>query len=82
MNYIEGFLEALRRIAIKFGKDDLGTDVLDQERVTPGPILLSARQTKGQSQEADSDKELIKNIDRVMPFLRKKVATLDSEKSE
>ena len=76
------FLKKLLRFVRKFGKVHFAAGVLDQGRVSPGPNLSVVRQTKEQTQEDNYDKDLIKNIDRVMPFLRKNAAILDSEKSE
>lgn len=82
MNFMAFFLKKLLRFVRKFGKVHFAAGVLDQGRVSPGPNLSVVRQTKEQTQEDNYDKDLIKNIDRVMPFLRKNAAILDSEKSE
>ena len=76
------FLKNLSRFVSKFGKMHLAAGVLDQNRVSPDPNLSVVRQTKEQTQEDNYDKDLIKNIDRVMPFLRKNAAISDSEKGE
>ena len=82
MNFMAFFLKKLIIFVRKFGKVHFAAGVLDQDRVSPGPNLSVVRQTKEQTQEDNYDKDLIKNIDRVMPFLSKNAAILDSEKGE
>lgn len=71
MNNIKHFLKAMRKITRKFGEDHLSTGVMDQDLLMPRESVVAAPETKGRLQDAEHDKKLIENINRVTPFLRK-----------